>query len=183
MSVLSLVTITNAHDFTLFKTDQKLDNKHEISISLLNSENFSIITILCIFGILFFFFLIYVIWILYKGIPSIAQSATQQQTNETESTEIPMEEIVTPNIQQRCARPGFILPNTHEQLNITRLQIPYIQQTQTMSRIPTPVPAKRSKISPIVKLERELYESRRESVTTIYPILDLEKIEDMEIIM
>lgn len=84
-----------------------------------------------------------------------------------------MAEIITPDIQQRCATPGFMLPNMHEQLNITRLQIPYIQQAQTMSRIPTPIPAKRSKISPIVKLERELYESRRESVTTIYPILDL----------
>lgn len=181
LGALTMLSTTEAHKISLFKNDQILENKQNINVSVKQSENFALLIIFSIFCVFLFLFLMYLVRILYDG--ASTQTATQQQTNETESTEIPMAEIVTPDIQQMSAPPGFILPNSHEQLNITRLQIPHIPQAQTISRIPTPVPAKRSKISPIVKLEREFYESRRASVTTIYPILDLKKMEDIKIKM
>ena len=199
MTMLSSINTTEAHDFTLFKTDQKLDNKHEISISLLNSGNFSLLTIFSIFCVLFFLFLIYIIWIIYNGsvtTPTNMGIQTEKTNSKNETVEIPMTTITSPHInvppgkilaspENLNAPTGTTITNWNEQ-SFYMYQQMLQQQQQTMTHIHTPVPTMRNlikptrtddQISPLVKLEEEFYKERRHS-SCIYPLHDLKKLKE-----
>lgn len=79
LAALVLLPTTNAHSLTIFDTEQKLENKQNINISLHQSNNFALFTVLGIFVILFFLFLMFILRILYKGATTTEKAITVAQ--------------------------------------------------------------------------------------------------------
>lgn len=208
ISLLAMINTTKAHELTIFNTDQNMENKHNISISVKNSNNFALILVLGIFCIIFFLFLIFIMRILYKGSTSVTKSI-HEATNNIQLNKVPVETpaqkmVSSYNQQEHTPLDATKRFDTYEQSpyihqstfnNDTQLQTYY-----TKHYTPAPIPAERTQsnetlpyahnttsritmqgetMSPIVKLEKDFYEARQASCTTaIYPITNLRSLQN-----
>lgn len=155
---------TDAHKFTIFKNAQTIENHQNVTINMQQKEahEFANLTIIAIFVICFFAFLIFLFRILYRGLPTQTQSTHNASTIEApiqlvhtqapmndNAQKVPMQAKIPTHSQQ------FTTQNVGAQMHLNE----NVAQMQWNENI----------VSPIARLEREYYESRRASFTAIYP--------------
>lgn len=63
----SMLNTTEAHNFSFFENNQRLENKQNFNVELKQSESFALILIIGIVCVCFFLFLMYLFYVLYKG--------------------------------------------------------------------------------------------------------------------
>lgn len=168
LGVLTLISSTKAHEFTLIDNDQVASSNQSVNLAIRHSEQYATYTVVAIFIVCFFAFLIFWLHILYRTLSTNSDShdiemrTVQQKPNMTIT-----DEMNTQKEQQQTRSKNTYNPTQAE------------PSQREHHRLATPVPAIRKlgavgEILPIVELEREYYSSRRESLTaSLYPHMDL----------
>lgn len=202
LGALSALKVAEAHNFSFFENNQKLENKQKINVEIKHSENFALITITSIFFVCFFLFLFYLMQILYK----VASSQTKVNTTREEegaTNEIGANHTMI-ELHSNIANRSSDVHNMHTHSSLKKFGM----QTESNSafthdaftsckcsssrsnviqsevehaaiRMPTPVPSVRTAYrSPLLKLEKTFHESRRESLTAIYPHAELQNLQE-----
>lgn len=207
LCVSSLINTAKAHRFSLIENKQVAESNQNVNIEMKHADNFALFVVIAIFIICFFLFLMFLLRILYQGMSTSTQleaNSTHRQeetpNENTNSTTIKLQPSTMSkpnNIHNICvqsttrnhvARMESNVMGTHNTFSSclcssAQIDNKQVEEYHTLNRIATPMPAKRNvyiteNVSPLIKLEKEFYESRKASLS-IYPNDDLSELREI----